>query len=175
MLTAQRRAPKAKMRPLVRQGCIRIHAVKCAMVDQSQTLVRSISSSDDPERNRPASHPTTSPFTEDRNGVHAPFTTTGDQTSEPIARGCARYLLSSPTIRQDIRGRWPEIPGMIQAPSHSWSGGCCHRGSKAPGKSLIGARTTGRTHALSPTVTWMPNPGASPTQPASYRQINPVT
>lgn len=29
-----------------------------------------------------------------------------------------RYLLSSTTIRQDRRGRWPENPGVIHAPSH---------------------------------------------------------
>lgn len=29
-----------------------------------------------------------------------------------------RYLLSSPAIRQDRRGRWPEDPGTIDAPSH---------------------------------------------------------
>lgn len=34
-----------------------------------------------------------------------------------------RYLLSSLTIRQDRRGRWPKNPGMIHAPSHHDPGG----------------------------------------------------
>ena len=34
-----------------------------------------------------------------------------------------RYLLSSPNIRQDRRGRWPEDLGMIYAPSHHDPGG----------------------------------------------------